>query len=78
MKKDEIIGKWKLKDGRMIRDENCKLIEKLIHNEFTKVQTSEDGWTVTYKSKDGTIWELTYPESHLHGGGPPKLTRKKE
>ncbi|QOY91146.1 Imm27 family immunity protein [Paludibaculum fermentans] len=20
-------------------------------------------------------WELTYPESHLHGGGPPKLTR---
>ncbi|WP_299528982.1 Imm27 family immunity protein [Ulvibacterium sp.] len=69
----EIIGRWKFVNGKIIADSNCKIIESMIENDLVKIGTSEDGWTIKYKGSDGTTWELSYPESHLHGGGPPKL-----
>ncbi|SEM33545.1 Immunity protein 27 [Maribacter orientalis] len=71
----EIIGKWKFKNGRAIPDSNCKIIEIMIKHDLIKIGTSKDGWTLRYKAIDGTNWELSYPESHLHGGGPPKLVQ---
>jgi hypothetical protein len=74
MNQKEIIGKWIFKDGKVLPDENCKIIELMIENDLVELETSDDGWTKLYKAIDGTIWELSYPESHLQGGGPPKLT----
>ena len=38
--------------------------------------TSPDGWTVRYvDDSTGDLWELTYPHSECHGGGPPLLKR---
>jgi hypothetical protein len=74
----EIIGKWVFKDGKMVADSNCELIESMIKNDLTEIKISEDGWTKRYQHTNKSIWELTYPESHLHGGGPPKLTRIKD
>lgn len=71
----EIIGKWVFKKGKMVADANCHLIESMIINDLKEFENSEDGWAIRYKHTNGSIWELTYPESHLHGGGPPKLTR---
>ncbi|WP_200974468.1 Imm27 family immunity protein [Echinicola sp. 20G] len=71
----EIIGKWVFKDGKTVADANCHLIESMIKNDLKEFENSEDGWTRRYKHANGSIWELTYPESHLHGGGPPKLSR---
>ncbi len=71
----EIIGKWVFKDGKMVADANCQLIDSIIKNDLKEFEKSEDGWTKRYKHTNGSIWELTYPESHLHGGGPPKLSR---
>lgn len=71
----EIIGKWILKDGEVQADSNCQTIESMIKNDLKAIDSSEDGWTKRFKEKDGALWELTYPESHLQGGGPPKLTR---
>lgn len=73
----EIIGKWKFENGKVIGDSNCEIIEKMIKQELKKIGASEDGWTIKYESNDGTIWELSYPQSHLHGGGPPKLVQIK-
>ncbi len=73
MSRKEIIGKWKFENGKVISDSNCKIIENMIEHDLTKIGTSEDGWTVKYKAKDETIWELSHPESNLGGGGPPKL-----
>jgi len=75
MNEKVIIGKWKFENGKVTADSNCKIIENMIKNDFTKIGTSKDGWTTKYKANDGTIWELSYPESHLHGGGPPKLVQ---
>lgn len=75
---EEIIGKWIFKNGKVIADSNCQLIESMIENDLEKIKTSENGWTKWYKEKNGNIWELTFPESHLQSGGPPKLTRIKK
>ena len=74
----EIIGSWVFKNGKVVADSNCDLIESMIKNDLMEIDVSADGWTKRYQAKDGSILELTYPESHLHGGGPPKLTRIKE
>jgi hypothetical protein len=74
----EIIGRWLFKNGKVVADSNCNLIESMIKNDLKEIEVSEDGWTKRYQERNGSIWELTYPESHLHGGGPPKLTRIKE
>jgi hypothetical protein len=38
------------------------------------VARSEDGWDALYRDPaDGRYWEHTYPQSELHGGGPPRL-----
>jgi hypothetical protein len=73
MNNKEIIGKWIFKNGEVITDSNCKVIESMIKNDLTKLETSDDGWTIRYKGNDGEIWELSYPESELQGGGPPRL-----
>lgn len=75
---NEIIGKWIFTDGKIVSDSNCDLIESMIKNDLKEIEIRDDGWVKRYQHTNGSIWELTYPESLLHGGGPPKLTRIKE
>lgn len=43
-----------------------------------KVSVSETGWEVLYKCPDcNEYWELSYPQSELHGGGPPLVKKLK-
>lgn len=70
----EITGKWIFENGKIFADSNCQLIKSMIENDLKEIKVSEDGWTKQYEDKNGIIWELTYPESHLNGCGPPKLT----
>jgi hypothetical protein len=71
-----IVGKWSFKNGKVLKDDNCLLIEEMIKNQFEEVGKSSDGWDIIYQDKNsGDFWKLTYPESHLHGGGPPKLIK---
>lgn len=33
-------------------------------------------WTVEYRDRrNGSRWLMDYPQSELHGGGPPRLRR---
>ena len=69
----EVCGNWILEDG-VVADEKCHRIEWLISNWLQRVGTDCSGWEVLYKDPhDGRYWELTYPQSELHGGGPPTL-----
>lgn len=74
----EIIGNWAFKDGKIVADSNCDLIDSMIKNDLIEIEVSEDGWTKRFKVSNGNLWELTFPKSHLQGGGPPKLVRIKE
>jgi hypothetical protein len=70
-----LVGQWLFKDGHVTTDEMCRRIESLIENYLDELGRDTTGWDVLYRDpKDRRLWELTYPLSDMHGGGPPQLT----
>jgi hypothetical protein len=56
-------------------DATCRRIEQLIAQHLIELGCDSSGWDVLYRDpQDARLWELTYPQGHLHGGGPPRLT----
>jgi len=44
------------------------------HTDLAKVAITESGWETLYRDpRDLRLWELTYPQSEMHRGGPPML-----
>ena len=71
-----LTGEWLFINGKMIGDENTSRIEWLLKNVLEEVRCSpvSGGWeTLFLDPTDGRYWEHTYPQSYLHGGGPPEL-----
>lgn len=72
----EITGSWNFINGQVEADEMCKVIQQLISEKLVYLSADESGWDKLYKNEiDNSLWELTYPNSDLQGGGPPKLTK---
>lgn len=70
----EIRGHWIARPGGVEGDQNCQRIEELVGGHLRRMGSDASGWDVLYVDPtDGRYWELIYPESHLHGGGPPLL-----
>jgi hypothetical protein len=70
----ELVGLWKMIEGRMVEDETSKRIRTLIKEELKLIAASPDGWEKLYEDpRDHRLWELTYPSSETQGGGPPNL-----
>ena len=39
-----------------------------------RLAITDGGWSALHRDpEDGRLWELTFPEGHLHGGGAPLL-----
>ena len=71
----EIAGRWVWSGGGIAADAAAERIRALIESHLRMLGRSGDGWSTLYEDPtDGRLWELTYPESHLHGGGPPNLS----
>jgi hypothetical protein len=67
-------GHWNSSSGRIEADENTRRIDELVRGHFVRLATSADGWSSLFLDReDGRFWELTYPNSGMHGGGPPRL-----
>jgi len=67
-------GAWTSKDGRVIEDPVSLRIKWLIGNWLRRKATDATGWDTLYEDPhDGRLWELIYPHSEMHGGGPPLL-----
>jgi hypothetical protein len=70
----QLTGKWLSRDGRVVADETCERINELIRSHLNQLGRDASGWNVLYRDpEDGRLWELTYPQSDLHDGGPPQL-----
>jgi hypothetical protein len=75
----EIIGNWTLDGGHMVADSNCARISSLIQGYLQYIASSKDGWAKLYLDPtDNRYWELSYPHSDWHGGGPPNLAHISE
>jgi hypothetical protein len=60
--------------GRIEGDAVTDRIRALVHEHLVRLASSADGWDTLYRDPgDGRLWELTYPHSEWHGGGPPRL-----
>lgn len=71
---NDLRGQWVLVDGKMVKDEVTKRIETLIEKYLKRIKADESGWNTLFcDPSDGRYWELTYPHSEMHGGGPPRL-----
>ena len=72
---EELIkGQWIFDGKAVIGDSACQRIRWLISDVLELVGTDESGWDTLYRDpSDNRHWVLYYPESELHGGGPPSL-----
>ena len=69
----ELIGEWQVVGERVEANDSCRKIAEELPR-LTRLATAEAGWSTLYRDPaDSRLWELTYPESELHGGGPPML-----
>ena len=65
-------GKWVVEGTKVVADAKCKEIEGVLKASF-KVAARDAGWTTLHRTSDGTLWELSFPQGELQGGGPPRL-----
>lgn len=71
-----LIGQWVKINNRIVEDEVSERISWLIDNHLEKVSDApgSGGWITLFRDPSTSqYWELSYPESELHGGGPPTL-----
>ena len=72
----ELTGKWTFDGKRMHRDPVCERIEALTSQVLEQVAVSKlyGAWETLFRDpSDGRLWERTYPQGELQGGGPPRL-----
>lgn len=70
----ELRGSWKIEGDSMKANEICERIESLISSYLIGIGEDESGWNKLYQDpEDKRYWELSYPESEMHGGGTPLL-----
>ena len=71
----DLVGAWQMKGTKVIGDPVCERIEWLISHHLIQLGSDSSGWSELYRDPDdGRLWELTWPQSEMHGGGPPRLT----
>jgi hypothetical protein len=70
----ELQGRWESIGGTIQADAVATRIKKLTDTYLAKIAVSESGWETLYRDPtDLRLWELTYPQSEMHGGGPLML-----
>jgi hypothetical protein len=70
--------KWIIADDQITSNDACKRIEWLISDILKLVRVDKSGWEKIYQDpKDKRFWLLYYPQSEMHGGGPPSLKEVK-
>jgi hypothetical protein len=74
-----LVGNWIEKGGTVIQDSICKRIHWLTKSHLEQLYVDGENWSALYKNPDdGIYWELIYPKSYMHGGGPPTLQKLSE
>jgi hypothetical protein len=76
MTTEVLTGKWIMRDGRAVGDETCQQIERLIVSYLKPIGHDKSGWYTLFRDiRDDRLWERSYPQSPMHGGGPPRLAQ---
>jgi Immunity protein 27 len=67
-------GQWQVVGGKTTADDVALRIDRLVAAHLLMVAAKADGWSKLFRGPaDGRLWEITYPKSEMHGGGPARL-----
>ena len=71
----DLRGNWIVqKDRSLVGDATEHRIEWLATQKLERIANDSSDWETLYRDpRDGRLWELTYPQSGMHGGGPRHL-----
>jgi hypothetical protein len=65
---------WYSEDGKPNARGDAAAIDEMLATKLEEVRTDSAGWVVIFRHRDtNKLWELSYPQSELHGGGPRRL-----
>jgi len=71
----DLIGQWLAHGSSVVGDATCERIAWLVAERLQEVARDASGWFTLFRDpSDGRLWERSYPQGHMHGGGPPRLT----
>jgi hypothetical protein len=71
----DLTGHWQSEADKMVADDTCRRIQELIAEQLVKVAVDSSGWRTLYQDpQDSRLWEHTYPQGEMQGGGPPRLS----
>lgn len=71
---NKISGSWIETEEGVSKDETCNRIEYLTKHYLEKLAIDETGWEILYRDPiDDRLWVKSFPQSEMHGGGPPEL-----
>ncbi len=71
----DLRGDWIVQEDRsVVGDATEQRINWLTAHKLQEIARDWSGWETLYRDpRDGRLWELTYPQSEMHGGGPRRL-----
>ena len=71
----ELRGDWIVRENRSVAGDPIEQrIAWLTAAKLQEIARDWSGWDTLYRDpRDGRLWELTYPQSEMHGGGPRRL-----
>ena len=70
----ELRETWEYVGGKMVAAGDTDVINDLLATKLEKLRAKN--WRVLYRHREtGQFWELTYPQTEMHGGGPRLLRR---
>lgn len=72
----DLVGSWRAGAKKITADATCERIGWLVSQYLVPLGADPGGWDELYRDPEsGLLWERTWPQSGLHGGGPPRLSR---
>jgi Immunity protein 27 len=68
-----LTGRWNSHWERGTAEATSRRIQHLVAEHLVLLGGDASGWNGLYRDPDdGRLWELTYPDSYIHGGGAPE------
>lgn len=72
----ELVGQWLARTRKIAADPTCARIGWLVGEQLVALGSATTGLDELYRDPEsGGLWERTWPQSGMPGGGPPRLAR---